>query len=137
MAVTFTCPRCGQSARILSGGRVEAHEKLVGGPCDFTRTARSGQKPRPVQLTPGQAAELERKRAAFQVKAAAHARAKAREGDKRSRVQETPARVSDEPGAAIPERLAPKGKRKGKKKTKPKGSVWTVGGGLPGLGRRR
>lgn len=45
MAVMFTCPTCGQSARIVTGGYVEAHEVTPGVVCTFTKTASAGKPP--------------------------------------------------------------------------------------------
>lgn len=45
MAVTFTCPTCGQLARIIPGGYVEAHEATPGVVCTFTKTASAGKTP--------------------------------------------------------------------------------------------
>ena len=137
MVVMFKCPKCGRMARIMSGGWVDAHESRPGVTCDFTRTAYSGKKPPPVELTPEQAARLERKRAAFLAQGVKHAAAKDREKQKRVRAEERRLEKKTSEGGTSPGKAAPKSKSKGKRKVKPKGSVWTVGGGLPGLGRRR
>jgi hypothetical protein len=64
MAVEFTCPECGNAARIVAGGFVEAHEARGGRFCSFTRTARSGGAPKPaVERTPEQQAKLDQQRA--------------------------------------------------------------------------
>jgi hypothetical protein len=63
MAVEFTCPECGNTARIVAGGFVEAHEATAGKLCAFTRTARSGTRTPSAALTPAQEAKLERQRA--------------------------------------------------------------------------
>lgn len=68
MVVTFTCPRCGRSARIVTGGYVEPHEATPGVHCSFTKTA-SARKPPSAErasrreLPEERQARLERRRA--------------------------------------------------------------------------
>lgn len=68
MAVTFTCPRCGQSTCIVSGGYLEAHEATPGEPCTFTKTASAGTTPSNrasrQELPEEREARLERRRTA-------------------------------------------------------------------------
>lgn len=45
MAVTFTCPTCGQAASIVTGGYVQAHEGTPGVVCTFSKTASAGKTP--------------------------------------------------------------------------------------------
>jgi len=69
MVVMFKCPKCGQLARIVSGGYVEAHDATPGVPCTFTKTPSSAKSPstgRPSrqELPEEREARLERRRAA-------------------------------------------------------------------------
>lgn len=160
MAVMFTCPRCGQTARIVSGGHVEAHEATPGEPCTFTKTPSSGgvrEKSADVR-----AIRAAQRRAEDVEKAAARAAQKARAAE--SRGQAEAARLEQRRRTAASRVECPRchalvlpsktsetglvahtrpsghwckgGAEPTAKQRRAKRSVWPVSGGLPGLGRR-
>ncbi len=92
MAVTFTCPRCGQAARIVTGGYVEAHEVTPGVVCPFTKTASAGKPPSTGRATRQERPEerearLERRRAKKLAGAAEMMSQKERAAEKRAKAE--------------------------------------------------
>ncbi|MCT1476508.1 hypothetical protein [Microbacterium sp. p3-SID336] len=161
MAVTFACPRCGQSARIVSGGHVEAHEATPGEPCTYTKTPSSGGV-RDKESAEVRANRAAQRRAEDAEKAAARAAQKARAAESREKAEAARLEQKRRTAASrvecprchalvLPSKMSPTGlvahtRPSGRwckggaepsgKQGKVKRSVWPVSGGLPGLGRR-
>lgn len=158
MSVTISCPRCGVSVKVVRDGYVVAHaDPVTGVTCAFERTARSGG---PVTVEPLPPEEIERRRALLK-----RTRGTSRDRDKtRSKAEKgkNAQRAESKPSAntlhiACPScglRVGAKGSRLYAHKNLEgkwcaggdsmrtmtgtrRGSVRTLRGGLPGLGKRR
>lgn len=153
MAVVIKCPMCGAQVRVLTEGYVERHD-ADGRACAFTRTAHSGTRPR-LQLTDADRAKSERRKAArvaelAAVKAKVETRAKKPPKPPKPPVQKEECPVCGrvvtrkKQGPLVAHTKPTSGRWcKGgdtptdaqRARNAKRRSVWTVGAGLPTLGR--
>ncbi|THG33257.1 hypothetical protein [Naasia lichenicola] len=136
MPVLITCPTCGAEVRLLPDGHVKVH-RIGGALCSFVRTASSASVGQENPFAdPVKRQALQERRALLKVQEAA-----AKEREKRSKELRKKRAQADK---ALRDKLQLKQKidgltrtdRRKRKKTKGGGSVWTISGGLPSLGKR-
>lgn len=161
VAVIISCPVCEAQVRLLPDASVEAHQNAAGAACSFTRTAGSGWAPKQVftreelERAAERQAMLKAKKDALRVMAE-EGRQRKREATARPKapVPEKTAcpkcgrSVRPTRAGALPAHTPSKRSRRwcpgGLEPTQKQkdslyegGSIRTVSGGLPGLGRRR
>jgi hypothetical protein len=142
MAVQIRCPECLAEVRVRRDGFVDSHPDGEG-TCPFVRTARSGTKPVPRRLSPKEQAELNRKKSVLAAEESRRAR-KVIEQQTAIKKSEMCTVCGRNVGSNAKDGISGhtnrqtgdwcKGGSEASRRSSP--NVWTVSGGLPGLGRR-